>query len=410
MKPIVCILANKDRSYSYGIGRYLEQIINYNNEDFSVLLILLSSYLSDIQIIDNIDYNIIEIPVCNIDNSSKQENRFGRGMLYFLKEEYIKDNKCIFHINTYCSPYLIQMVKEIVKSRVIFTFHSPSWAYSDLLGNESLLLEILQKEEAKRTASENKIVDLLKKDIELISYSDKIVFIANHTLWLYNKIYDLPKDKCEVVYNGLKDSYTCTKGKTNQYIRRKFGLSFNERIIIFVGRLDYIKGISFLIDAYLKIVNKIPQSRLLIVGDGKYFQSVESKHITFMGFVNESDLNELYRIADMGIILSLYEEFGYVAIEMMMHKLPIIATDTTGLSEIIENNITGVKIPVKYKKTGEPFVDTNYVAEKMVQLIKDDDNRLFLASNARRVYKQKFSDHLFMMKMKNVYIKTFNTL
>ena len=149
---------------------------------------------------------------------------------------------------------------------------------------------------------------------------------------------------------------------------------------------------------------------MLIVGDGKYFQSVESKHITFMGFVNESDLNELYRIADMGIILSLYEEFGYVAIEMMMHKLPIIATDTTGLSEIIENNITGVKIPVKYKKTGEPFVDTNYVAEKMVQLIKDDDNRLFLASNARRVYKQKFSDHLFMMKMKNVYIKTFNTL
>lgn len=48
MKPIVCILANKDRSLSYGIGRYLEQIINYNNTDFYVLLILLSIHISEI--------------------------------------------------------------------------------------------------------------------------------------------------------------------------------------------------------------------------------------------------------------------------------------------------------------------------------------------------------------------------
>ncbi len=60
MKPIVCILANKDRSLSYGIGRYLEQIINHNNEDFFVLLILLSTYISKIQITNNIGCKIIE--------------------------------------------------------------------------------------------------------------------------------------------------------------------------------------------------------------------------------------------------------------------------------------------------------------------------------------------------------------
>ena len=350
------------------------------------------------------------MPMCNVDNSSKQENRFNRGILYFIKEEFIKDNKCLFHINTYCSPFVIQRIKEILKCKVIFTLHFSSWAYSNLLGNENLLLHIWRKKKNERNTSENKIIDFLKKDIELMLPCDKVIFIANHTLRLYNKMYNLPKGKCEVIYNGLKDGYTYANSETNQYIRSKFGLSFNEKIIIFVGRLDYIKGITFLIDAYLKIVNKIPQSRLLIIGDGKYFQSVKNEHITFMGFVNKSDLNELYRIADMGIILSLYEEFGYVAIEMMMHKLPIIATDTTGLSEIIENNITGIKIPIKYKTTGEPFIDTNYVAEKIVHLIKDDDNRLFLASNARRAYKQKFSDHLFMTKMRNLYIKTFNTL
>ena len=67
------------------------------------------------------------MPMCNVDNSSKQENRFNRGILYFIKEEFIKDNKCLFHINTYCSPFVIQMIKEIIYT--LYSLYNTDFKY-----------------------------------------------------------------------------------------------------------------------------------------------------------------------------------------------------------------------------------------------------------------------------------------
>lgn len=49
----------------------------------------------------------------------------------------------------------------------------------------------------------------------------------------------------------------------------------------------------------------------------------------------------MYAIADVGVVPSKHEEFGYVAVEMMMHKLPVIVNNTTGLREIVENGKFG---------------------------------------------------------------------
>jgi hypothetical protein len=78
------------------------------------------------------------------------------------------------------------MIKEILKCKVIFTLHFSSWAYSNLLGNENLLLDIWRKKKNERNTSENKIVEFFNKDIELMLSCDKVIFIANHTLQLYN--------------------------------------------------------------------------------------------------------------------------------------------------------------------------------------------------------------------------------
>lgn len=53
----------------------------------------------------------------------------------------------------------------------------------------------------------------------------------------------------------------------------------------------------------------------------------------FTGYVNQRTLSDLYSVADIGVVPSLHEEFGYVAIEMMMHRLPVIVNATTGLAE-----------------------------------------------------------------------------
>lgn len=69
-------------------------------------------------------------------------------------------------------------------------------------------------------------------------------------------------------------------------------------------------------------------------------------NVIWTGLINKEKLYELYTIADMGIMPSFHEQCSYVAIEMMMHGLPIIGSTSTGLYEMIENNITGLHIPV----------------------------------------------------------------
>ena len=94
-----------------------------------------------------------------------------------------------------------------------------------------------------------------------------------------------------------------------------------------------------MISAFKQILEAIPDTHLVIVGNGDFEGCMEAiypynRFITFMGFVSKEQLQELYNIADVGVVPSYFEEFGYVAAEMMIHQCPIIIRNTTGLKEI----------------------------------------------------------------------------
>ena len=57
--------------------------------------------------------------------------------------------------------------------------------------------------------------------------------------------------------------------------------------------------------------------------------------VVLTGFIPKEQLFELYAIAEFGVVPSVYEEFGFVAAEMMMNKLPVLVNQTTGLREIV---------------------------------------------------------------------------
>jgi glycosyltransferase involved in cell wall biosynthesis len=66
--------------------------------------------------------------------------------------------------------------------------------------------------------------------------------------------------------------------------------------------------------------------------------------VLFEGFLDESTLLKLQRVADVSVVPSLFEPFGIVALEAMAAQSPVVASDTGGLSEIIEHDVTGVKV------------------------------------------------------------------
>ena len=154
-------------------------------------------------------------------------------------------------------------------------------------------------------------------------------------------MYSVSDDKTALIYNGLVDEALFLS--SNEKEQKKQALLFDkeDKIILFVGRLDEIKGLDILIKAFRNILHKEPKARLLVVGDGDFKVYLKEAtdvtvRITYTGKVSKEQLYEYYQIATVGVMPSFHEQCSYVGIEMMMHGIPLIGTDSTGLSEMVE--------------------------------------------------------------------------
>lgn len=88
----------------------------------------------------------------------------------------------------------------------------------------------------------------------------------------------------------------------------------------------------------------------------------------------------------------------------MMHQLPIIVTDTGGLSEIVEDKISGLKVPVK-NDSKQRIVDIEILSTKILQLIEQPDYAKLIGENARRIFLEKYELVVFRKKILNLYRK-----
>jgi glycosyltransferase involved in cell wall biosynthesis len=112
---------------------------------------------------------------------------------------------------------------------------------------------------------------------------------------------------------------------------------------LFVGRLEYIKGVHNLIEAF----RKNTQFDLLIAGDGEYRKALEAQaeqcpNIEFLGKLDQDGLADIYREALAVIVPSIcYETFGIIIIEAFSHKTPVIVNDLGALPEVVDDSNGG---------------------------------------------------------------------
>jgi glycosyltransferase involved in cell wall biosynthesis len=137
--------------------------------------------------------------------------------------------------------------------------------------------------------------------------------------------------------------------------RVKEGLGIAGRPVIgIVGRLAVQKGHTVLLDAVKEVVTKNHDVILVIIGDGPDRDSLKlkaqslgiEKSILWFGTMMQEEMFKLYGIMDVFVMPSLYEGFGLTAIEAMAAGLPVVGTEVAGLSEIIENGVTGYLVSV----------------------------------------------------------------
>ena len=212
--------------------------------------------------------------------------------------------------------------------------------------------------------------------------------------------YGLDSMKVSVVPNGLGDVVDMSVDK--ELLRKKWHVGPKEKIILFAGRIDEIKGVSSLIKAFHLVLEAYPNSRLLIAGNGDYtraFQEAKNIYtkITFTGLLKKEELFEIYQLADAGVVPSLFEPFGYVPVEMMMHELPIIATTTSGLNEVVDESC-GLKVPLIVSPDNVE-IDTSLLAQKIVYLLQNPEEAKRLGKNGRKRYLEKYSSEVFGKNM-----------
>ena len=162
----------------------------------------------------------------------------------------------------------------------------------------------------------------------------------------------------------------------------------------------------FLIKAFREVLEQLPNCRLMIAGNGNFETYLHDAKdictkVTFTGLLEKKDLNELYQIADVGVVPSFYETFGLVAVEMMMHGLPIIATATSGLNEVVDD-ACGLKVPmIEHPEKVE--IDTCLLAGKILYLLQHPVEAKEMGQNGRKRYLEMYSSKIFRRNMLQLY-------
>jgi glycosyltransferase involved in cell wall biosynthesis len=209
-------------------------------------------------------------------------------------------------------------------------------------------------------------------------------YMVSHVRWAFG----LPEDKLAMVPNGVNAEVYSDHGEDLREFRSKFALP-EEKIVLFVGRLVYEKGIHVLVNAAPKVLEKA-NAKLIIVGNGYMKEQLSglaksmglAHKVLFTGFVDDKTLRKLQRCADVSVVPSLFEPFGIVALEAMAAKSPVVVSDTGGLSEIVEHDVSGVKVYVN---------NPDSLAWGINKVLTDDGFANWLRTNAFKKVQEKYN-------------------
>lgn len=171
-------------------------------------------------------------------------------------------------------------------------------------------------------------------------------------------------------------------------------------MLLFVGRLNYYKGVEYLIDAMRSI-----NANLIIVGDGERRKNLEkrAKHLEiddrvfFMGHIDESRLHACYDRADLFVLPSVEpsEAFGIVQLEAMAYHTPVVNTD-------LPTGVPWVSLDGKTGRTVSPG-EVGELASAISELLDNDEMRAVYAKNARERVERLFTREQMLNTMESRY-------
>lgn len=217
-------------------------------------------------------------------------------------------------------------------------------------------------------------------------------YVTNN--FLKNKI--VSANKVYTVNNGVNIELFSQEITSEEkcHLCKKYNIKENETVIMFCGRLIQEKGIKELILA-LKQIKNIEKCKLLIVGNSQFANNAKTKYeielkniseelkdkIIFTGFIFNKELYKIHKISDIAVIPSMWEEpFGLVVLEAMCSGLPIIATDSGAIPQIVTDECAYI-----IKRDKELIKN---MAQKIDYLVENKEKREEMGNVGKDIVKQ----------------------
>ena len=220
-----------------------------------------------------------------------------------------------------------------------------------------------------------------------------------------------PKIKKQLVGNGIKEKKimdfpvfldvnkfeNCKKD-----LKDKF--SNFDNIILFVGFLIPRKGVDVLINAFSLILEKFPNTLLLLVGDGPERTKLEnlseklnlSKNIIFEGNISHEDICAYFKLCNLFVLPSFSESWGRVVLEAMVFEKPVIVSNACKIADLIQKSNSGLIFNVN-----DPFS----LSEKILYILENEKS-LEMGIQGKKIVKNEYSELAIVPKYKKLWEKT----
>lgn len=221
-------------------------------------------------------------------------------------------------------------------------------------------------------------------ECEAASEADLIIVSTPHEKSVLVEFYDVSPERVEVVPPGV--DLSLFRPVERRQARQRVGLRDDEKVLLYVGRLDPIKGIDLLLRTLALMQDNYPLKAVIVGGEGRGHPDTEELEklaqnlgvegqLSMVGRVPQEELSLFYSAADVCVVPSYYESFGLTALEAMACGTPVVASRVGGLPYVIQDGRTGY---LAEKRSPEAF------APLLERLFADEDLRSQMGREAQR--------------------------
>ncbi|MDQ1650348.1 MAG: hypothetical protein QOG60_2405 [Frankiaceae bacterium] len=230
---------------------------------------------------------------------------------------------------------------------------------------------------------------------------ERVLFVSAASRDGFAATYGGPRAHWQVVHNGIDlDRFAQPAAGSRPSLPDELGVPVGVPVVTVLGRLGIGKGQAVAVAAWPRVLQRVPDARLLLIGDGpletELRQQVDElglrERVVFAG--RRRDVEGILGASTLTCLPTIREALPTALIEAAACGVPAVASATSGVLEVVDDGRTGLLFP---------YGDEQRLADAVVELLADEPRRLAMGSAARQLAEQRFDAELWADNLHAVY-------